>query len=212
MERLRAVVKFQPWILAALLLCQVGLVAGGNSINLPVYARSIDDGGGFDITREIAKVRGRYGVKAGTHPAKRAVENIPVVNQVRYRSFIFSGTYEIKTEPRLELLCPSYLWHSVRRPANSSRFSKLTASPSPQTFNLLLDTGSEALWVADVSCRGCDEVAVFNSSASSTFRRGSSESKLLQYGSGDAEGRVVTDTVSLGSFTVSQQEFGILSH
>ncbi|GFZ44387.1 hypothetical protein JCM24511_02109 [Saitozyma sp. JCM 24511] len=70
-----------------------------------------------------------------------------------------------------------------------------------QSFNVILDTGSADLWVAESQCNTstCRNIPLFSPSSSATFS-GSSKSFSITYGSGTAQGTVAKDT--------SDQEMG----
>lgn len=77
----------------------------------------------------------------------------------------------------------------------------------PQSFQVILDTGSSDLWVASNSCRSCPNGSpLFDSSQSSTFSS-NDQSIEIDYGSGEVVGIVATDTVNMGGFSVSGQTF-----
>lgn len=78
----------------------------------------------------------------------------------------------------------------------------------PQAFDLILDTGSSDLWVADTSCIGsCPTSAqLFDPTKSSTFK-GSTSGTTINYGSGQVSGELAQDVVSMGGFNVSGQGF-----
>ncbi|KAJ7767988.1 aspartyl protease [Mycena maculata] len=92
---------------------------------------------------------------------------------------------------------------------DSSYFSTISIGTPPQSFDVILDTGSSDLFVLDSSCRQCSDVGVpFDSSQSSTFKEGStSQATVIQYGSGSVEGFIATDTVTMGSYSTSSQGF-----
>ncbi|KAJ6482527.1 aspartic peptidase domain-containing protein [Mycena sanguinolenta] len=91
---------------------------------------------------------------------------------------------------------------------DSSYFSTVQIGTPPQTFNVVLDTGSSDLFVLDTSCTGCSTAPLFDSSKSSTFSQSTStKPTVITYGSGSVEGFIGTDTVSMGSFTISSQTF-----
>jgi len=69
-----------------------------------------------------------------------------------------------------------------------------------QTFNLIVDTGSSNTWV------GADTKFSAGSTAKSTGK-----SVSVSYGSGSFKGTEYTDTVTVGSSTVSQQSIGVAS-
>lgn len=74
-------------------------------------------------------------------------------------------------------------------------------------MDVMLDTGSADLWVADTECTECDaKTPRFDASKSSTYENIGSQTSI-QYGSGDASGQTARDTVTLGGFTVPGQTF-----
>ncbi|KAG0696968.1 aspartic peptidase domain-containing protein, partial [Suillus ampliporus] len=75
----------------------------------------------------------------------------------------------------------------------------------PQTFNIILDTGSSDLWVATSACASCASTE-FTTSKSSTYQV-SGPSIPITYGSGSVNGITSQDTVSFGGFTITKQEF-----
>ena len=82
----------------------------------------------------------------------------------------------------------------------------------PQFFNVVLDTGSADLWIADSSCvRGCSSNTPFyNADQSSSYTASSNASQQVRitYGSGEIAGVVGSETVSMGGFQVQNQPFG----
>lgn len=92
-------------------------------------------------------------------------------------------------------------------------FSALsTKNPnSPQSFNVVLDTGSSDLWVTSSACTTCDrDTPSFNEAASSTFQAaqdstGQPVPVSITYGSGAVAGDLVRDTVAMGGFQMPRQ-------
>lgn len=94
----------------------------------------------------------------------------------------------------------------------------------PQQFNILIDTGSSDLWLIGKGNQYCastpDEVAsgeyincsisgTFDSSASSTFHKNSSDF-FIQYGDNSvAEGDWATDTFTISGVTIENMSFGV---
>ncbi|KAF9027617.1 acid protease [Hymenopellis radicata] len=93
---------------------------------------------------------------------------------------------------------------------DASYFASVNIGTPGQTLNVILDTGSSDLWVADSSCVTCTtSTPVFNPSDSSTSQTatGATSETTIRYGSGAVAGTLSADTVSMGGFTVSEQVF-----
>ncbi|KAG6907899.1 hypothetical protein DXG01_007006 [Tephrocybe rancida] len=88
-------------------------------------------------------------------------------------------------------------------------FGSLAIGTPPVSYNVILDTGSSDLWVADSSCNSsCDGVATFNPNASTTFKTENTPFSI-SYGSGKASGFLGSDTVQMAGFSVSNQTFAL---
>ncbi|KAG1817061.1 aspartic peptidase domain-containing protein [Suillus subaureus] len=95
--------------------------------------------------------------------------------------------------------------------ADSSYFGTVAIGTPPVAFNVILDTGSSDLWVADQACTtGCSKVQLFNDQSSSTFHN-LSEPFNIQYGSGAATGTLGQDVVQMAGFSVPNQIFGVVT-
>ncbi|KIM53136.1 hypothetical protein SCLCIDRAFT_139594 [Scleroderma citrinum Foug A] len=91
--------------------------------------------------------------------------------------------------------------------ADSSFFGSLAIGTPPVAFDVVLDTGSADLWVADTSCTsGCSKIALLEAASSSTLKN-LSQPFQIQYGSGQAAGYLVQDVVQMAGFSVSNQVF-----
>jgi len=98
---------------------------------------------------------------------------------------------------------------------DSTYLAKITVGTPPQEFNVVLDTGSADLWIADTTCQRCSSsTPLFQSSKSTSFQGTGQQSNALlgqsvtiQYGSGTVSGITVADTVTMGEFTISSQAF-----
>ncbi|WVF69824.1 hypothetical protein IAT40_004603 [Kwoniella sp. CBS 6097] len=77
-----------------------------------------------------------------------------------------------------------------------------------QALDIVLDTGSSDLWVADESCTtgACTSMSTYDASSSSSHVNVSSTFSI-EYGSGTAAGNLVQDLVTLGGFSVASQTF-----
>ncbi|KAF8160631.1 aspartic peptidase domain-containing protein [Crassisporium funariophilum] len=97
----------------------------------------------------------------------------------------------------------------VNQDGDSSYFGSITIGTPPQPFNVILDTGSSDLWLADTTCRTCPTMPLFESAKSTSFQASSSENSAvtIHYGSGAVAGTLATDTVTMGGFTIPDQTF-----
>ncbi|KAF8972676.1 aspartic peptidase A1 [Flammula alnicola] len=92
---------------------------------------------------------------------------------------------------------------------DSSYFGSIAIGTPPKAFNVILDTGSADLWIADSACiTGCESVPTFDSASSSTFHN-QSTSFSITYGSGRAAGSLGSDVVQMAGFSVANQVFAL---
>jgi len=97
----------------------------------------------------------------------------------------------------------------VNQDADSSYYGTVALGTPAIAFDVILDTGSSDLWVADVDCvTGCTGVPTFNPSGSSTFVNSTTPFQIT-YGSGQAAGTLGSDVVQMAGFSVSNQVFAI---
>jgi saccharopepsin len=91
---------------------------------------------------------------------------------------------------------------------NAQYYTEIALGNPPQTFKVILDTGSSNLWVPSVKCTSiaCFLHTKYDSKASSTYRANGSEFSI-QYGSGSMEGFVSNDVLSIGDLTIKNQDF-----
>ncbi|KAI0335064.1 acid protease [Cubamyces sp. BRFM 1775] len=95
---------------------------------------------------------------------------------------------------------------------DSSYIGTVSIGTPPQTFKVVLDTGSSDLWVASTNCFSCGQTPPFDTSQSSTINgvtgaNGQEQEVTIRYGSGSVAGILATDTVSMAGFTVNPQTF-----
>jgi len=92
--------------------------------------------------------------------------------------------------------------------ANAQYFTDITLGTPPQTFKVILDTGSSNLWVPSKSCSSiaCFLHTKYDSSASSTYKRNGTKFEI-RYGSGSMEGFVSKDTLTIGDLAIKDQAF-----
>ncbi|KAI5982159.1 aspartic peptidase domain-containing protein [Pisolithus marmoratus] len=167
-----------------------------------------------DLPKALAALKSKY--RIGSSASKRSGNSasIPIIDEVHRLPFLlnpnqtriihivyqdndssYSGAITIGTP------CVSFM----NTPICGSLL--IIGSPRPQTFQVILDTGSSDLWVVTTSCTNCtSDQPPFDPSKSSSYKASTSQ-LTINYGSGSVNGTVTEDTVSCGGFTIPTQEF-----
>ncbi|KAF8331904.1 acid protease [Cantharellus anzutake] len=92
---------------------------------------------------------------------------------------------------------------------DTSYFGSVAIGTPPASYNVILDTGSSDLWLADSKCQiGCDGLSTFSSSNSSTLKNITTPFSVT-YGSGAARGHLVQDSVQMAGFSNPKQVFAL---
>lgn len=91
---------------------------------------------------------------------------------------------------------------------NAQYFTEITLGSPPQSFKVILDTGSSNLWVPSAECGSlaCFLHTKYDHEASSTYKANGSEF-AIQYGSGSLEGYVSRDLLTIGDLVIPDQDF-----
>jgi len=91
---------------------------------------------------------------------------------------------------------------------NAQYFTEITLGTPPQSFKVILDTGSSNIWVPSSKCTSiaCFLHAKYDSSASSTYKANGSQFEI-HYGSGSMTGIVSNDVLNIGDLTIKGLDF-----
>ncbi|KAJ3154287.1 Vacuolar protease A [Geranomyces variabilis] len=92
---------------------------------------------------------------------------------------------------------------------NAQYYGSITIGSPPQTFTVVLDTGSSNLWVPSTHCTSiaCWLHKRYDSSKSSTFHANGT-TFAIQYGSGALEGIISNDVLGIAGLDVKNVDFG----
>ncbi|KAN0097235.1 Aspartic peptidase domain containing protein [Tylopilus felleus] len=91
---------------------------------------------------------------------------------------------------------------------NAQYYTEISLGTPPQTFKVVLDTGSSNLWVPSLNCLSiaCFLHSKYDSAESSSYKANGSEFSI-RYGSGSMKGFVSQDNLAIGDLVIRSQDF-----
>ncbi|THH33413.1 hypothetical protein EUX98_g771 [Antrodiella citrinella] len=97
----------------------------------------------------------------------------------------------------------------VNQNSDTSYFGSIEVGTPLQAFDVILDSGSSDLWIANSDTAGSG-ITLFDAQSSSTFVS-SNTPFSVQYASGSATGTLGSDIVSFAGFEIQSQTFGLVN-
>ncbi|KAJ6781771.1 hypothetical protein PWT90_08829 [Aphanocladium album] len=106
----------------------------------------------------------------------------------------------------------------IKHTADLQWYTEIEVGTPPQKFNVIFDTGSYDMFIANKNCTGAGNSRLFDPSKSSTFDQQPHQRQHFGYGTGvdsiplqysgeGTTGYIVTDTVGIAGHNVEQQQF-----
>lgn len=91
---------------------------------------------------------------------------------------------------------------------NAQYFAEVMVGDPPQTFKVVLDTGSSNFWVPSSECKSiaCFLHTKYDHSSSSSYEKNGTKFEI-KYGSGAVEGYMSKDTVSIAGMKIKEHTF-----
>jgi saccharopepsin len=146
-------------------------------------------------------------------PLSEQLESVPIETQMRHLGQKYMGIRP--QQSRADAVFAGALTDvNAKHPVpisnfmNAQYFSEITIGTPPQTFKVVLDTGSSNLWVPSSECGSiaCYLHSKYDSSASSTYKANGTSFEI-RYGSGSLSGFVSQDTMTIGDIKIKEQDF-----
>ncbi|ROV95556.1 hypothetical protein VSDG_05361 [Cytospora chrysosperma] len=155
-----------------------------------------------------AQAAGVHKMKIQKIPFEEQLKSFPMQDQIKYLQEKYSGAQhpfgydEPSMGPTRDHPVP------ITNYMNAQYFSEISLGSPPQSFKVILDTGSSNLWVPSSKCTSiaCYLHTKYESSASSTYKKNGSSFEI-QYGSGSMKGFVSQDVLQIGDLTIKNQDF-----
>ncbi|KAJ7119368.1 aspartic peptidase domain-containing protein [Mycena crocata] len=153
-------------------------------------------GGGLATVRDHFAIAERARVRYGS------IGNNVAVPERERRADTAQGT----GLPLTNEVCCQLLWTKLylncAQASDQYYYTVVDIGTPPQSFNMIVDTGSGDMIVASASCASCQGAGtLYDYSLSSTaFNNTSRGFKTITYGQGSVNGSVFEDTISLGPY------------
>ncbi|KAM0755529.1 acid protease [Meredithblackwellia eburnea MCA 4105] len=96
---------------------------------------------------------------------------------------------------------------SMTNEEDAEYYGTISIGTPSTSYQVIFDTGSADLVMATNNCDGCESTTDGYDASDSSTSSSSSTTFSITYGSGDASGTLLSDTVSIGGYTVSNQTF-----
>jgi len=157
---------------------------------------------------------GVHKLKLNKVPLEEQLKNVPIHAQARQLGQKYLGNrpkthFDAMFEPQ------SVDFHGdgkhpvpVSNFMNAQYFADITIGTPPQSFKVILDTGSSNLWVPSTQCNSiaCYLHSKYDSSSSSSYKKNGTKFEI-QYGSGSLSGFVSNDIMTIGDLQIKSQDF-----
>jgi saccharopepsin len=179
---------------APLLLLPYAAAAGVHKLKLKKL-----DNGPINPSLESLYLAEKYGYRPSTQMPLlgsggqgRRLESRPVSDDLYWTQEIINGGHNVPLT--------NYM--------NAQYYTEISLGTPPQSFKVILDTGSSNLWVPSVQCTSiaCFLHTKFDSKASSTHKENGTSFEI-KYGSGSMEGFISRDSLKIGDLTIEGQLF-----
>ncbi|KAJ9093926.1 hypothetical protein QFC19_008160 [Naganishia cerealis] len=154
---------------------------------------------GQSVKRSIPQLQLRHNVQ---HHVKRSLSSDWLIKEKERLNARYEDVESLAKRSQATLANQDY---------DASYSASVSIGTPAQTFDVALDTGSADLWVAGKTCASstCSGLSLFDASKSTTLKNATT-AFTITYGSGNAQGYLASDTVTLAGDTVSSQTFAVI--
>lgn len=179
-------------IVASLAFCAVSLVPGAEAKvhHAKLYKHDLKDALTSNFAGYVDAIKSKY---IGEFIKNSAQAFVPFVEES------LAGEL-VEIQKGHELPLTNYM--------NAQYFTEIQLGAPPQSFKVILDTGSSNLWVPSVDCSSlaCYLHQKYDHDASSSYSKNGTKF-AIQYGSGSLEGYISQDTLTFGDLVIPDQDF-----